>query len=138
MRSHQNTIHTGRWAKKKLNKKNKNTAHSGYLPASHKTKTRLFCAAHSRGSLFRNVSQINIETGCTKLPGAAQPPLAVPLINNTSWKLSCMTMTTTAPNLVQSQRWGCDSTASVLGFSLFSRSEQLDSGEHVQNFDQEQ
>lgn len=43
-----------------------------------------------------------------------------------------MTRTITAPNLVQSQRWGCDSTSSVLAFSLFSRSEQLDCGEHVQ------
>lgn len=32
-----------------------------------------------------------------------QEPLAVPLINNTSWKLSCMSGTITAPNLVQSQ-----------------------------------
>lgn len=64
-------------------------------------------------------------------PAFRSPP-AVPLINNTSWKLSCVKRTITAPNLVQNQRWGCDSTSSVLAFPLLSASEQLDYGEHVQ------
>lgn len=108
MRSHQNTIHTGGWAKKKQKKTKNNNPKT--LPfrvtcrLNTKTKTRLFCAAQREPC--SDVRQMSRETGCTRLSGAAEIPLAVPLINNTSWKLSGMTRTIAAPNLVQSQRLG--------------------------------